>query len=68
MPIYEYTCRNCGEDFDLLRSVKDNDRDVECPYCKEKEAERRISLSVSASQAIKDANLGRHSGGCTRFG
>ncbi len=67
MPIYEYTCRNCGEDFDALRSIKDDDREVECPYCHEKEAERRISLSSSASQIIKSFGSG-HGGGCTRFG
>jgi putative FmdB family regulatory protein len=66
MPIYEYQCQNCGEEFDLLRSVKDEDRDVECPYCHEKEAERRMSLTT-ASEALKKFS-GNAGGGCSRFG
>jgi putative FmdB family regulatory protein len=45
MPIYEYTCRSCGEDFDALRTVNDLDSEVECPKCSEKNASRKISLS-----------------------
>ena len=66
MPIYEYQCQNCGEDFDMLRSIKDNDRDVECPYCHEKEAERRMSLTT-ASDVLKK-HSGSWGGSCTRFG
>ena len=67
MPIYEYTCRNCGEDFDLLRSVKDDDRDVECPYCRERDAERRMSVTT-AKDTLKTFNRSWGGGGCTRFG
>ena len=67
MPIYEYQCQNCGEDFDMLRSIKDNDRDVECPYCREKQAERRMSLTT-ASDALKTHSGNWGGGGCTRFG
>ena len=28
MPLYEYACRNCGEEFDALRSVNDLDSEV----------------------------------------
>jgi putative FmdB family regulatory protein len=44
MPIYEYECQSCGEEFDALRRINDDDRDVECPYCHEKNAERKMSL------------------------
>jgi putative FmdB family regulatory protein len=43
MPIYEYTCRSCGLSFDALRSLRDDDGEVECPRCKEKKAERSSS-------------------------
>ena len=67
MPIYEYTCRNCGEDFDLLRNIKDDDRNVECPYCREKDAERRMSVT-SAKEVLKSVKSSVGSGSCTRFG
>ncbi|RPH94547.1 zinc ribbon domain-containing protein [candidate division KSB1 bacterium] len=56
MPIYEYECRNCGEIYDALRNLHDDDREVECPRCGEKDSWRRISLTVS------DAN--KSPGGC----
>lgn len=67
MPIYEYQCQNCGEEFDMLRSVNDDDRDVECPYCREKLAERQMSLT-SATDVLKKF-LGNGGGkSCSRFG
>ena len=68
MPIYEYTCRNCGEDFDLLRRLKDNDDDVECPYCREKDAERRMSATASDAKPGVRVSHNFGGGGCTRFG
>jgi putative FmdB family regulatory protein len=45
MPIYDYECKSCGESFDALRRLSDDDHTVECPYCHEKNAERKMSLS-----------------------
>ncbi len=67
MPIYEYQCQTCGEDFDMLRSVKDDDKDVECPYCREKQAERRMSMT-SAAEALKKYSAKYSGGSCSRFG
>jgi putative FmdB family regulatory protein len=67
MPIYEYRCGNCGEEFDMLRSIKEEDGDVGCPYCGEKEAERRMSLT-SAKELLKSSGNSWGSGKCTRFG
>jgi putative FmdB family regulatory protein len=33
MPIYEYECRNCGDKFELLRSISASDREIKCPRC-----------------------------------
>ena len=32
MPVYDYKCTQCGNRFDLLRSVSGRD-DVKCPAC-----------------------------------
>jgi putative FmdB family regulatory protein len=67
MPIYEYQCQNCGEDFDMLRSLKDDDKDVECPYCHAKQAERQMSLT-SASELLKLFSGSGNAKSCSRFG
>ena len=66
MPIYEYQCRSCGTTFDALRSLRDSDREVECPRCKEKNAERRISLTASDGATAKSGCGGGR--GPMRFG
>jgi putative FmdB family regulatory protein len=53
MPIYDYTCRTCGETFDALRKLSDDDRDVECPHCREKNAGRVLSLTAFDARTMK---------------
>ena len=50
MPIYEYTCKDCGKSFDkLVRTVNhDNCARIACPTCGSKNAVR--ALSVFAAQ------------------
>lgn len=44
MPMYEYTCRHCGEAFEELVSSTTPDREVECPTCeREGGAVRKLS-------------------------
>jgi putative FmdB family regulatory protein len=43
MPTYEYHCENCGNDFELLQSMK-SDSYADCPKCFKK-ATRKVSLS-----------------------
>jgi putative FmdB family regulatory protein len=34
MPLYEYICDNCDEQFEILRSISDQN-EVICPKCEE---------------------------------
>jgi len=44
MPIYEYRCQACGEEFEkLVRSSADADQ-VECPRCHQVHVKRLLSL------------------------
>lgn len=43
MPIYEYRCKNCGREFEILQKVNDPTV-VSCKYC-QGEAFRIISLT-----------------------
>lgn len=44
MPIYEYHCNHCGNDFEKMQSINNEERVTECPNCK-KEAERKVSVT-----------------------
>jgi putative FmdB family regulatory protein len=47
MPLYDYLCRECGLAFEKLRSIKDEDRDLECPQCHSSKVERLLSTFSS---------------------
>ena len=47
MPIYEYACKACGNDFELLIRGKET---AACPKCKSKELERAMSLPAIKSE------------------
>ncbi|MFZ5482111.1 MAG: FmdB family zinc ribbon protein [Myxococcota bacterium] len=49
MPIYEYTCPDCGHDFEVLQKFSD-DPVKTCPTCNADNVRKRISL---ASFALK---------------
>jgi len=51
MPIYEYTCRECGLDFERLVL---GGRTPTCPACESEELERRISLPRVKSSSTHD--------------
>jgi putative FmdB family regulatory protein len=48
MPLYEYQCRDCGQSFEKLRRMSDDDRDLECPECRSKKVERQLSTFSSS--------------------
>ncbi len=48
MPIYEYLCKGCGNEFESL--VKNASAKVECPKCSGAKVERKLSV-FSASVA-----------------
>lgn len=72
MPMYEFRCRECGEDYEELVSGSTADDDVECPTCgAEGAAERKLSaFAVSGggsgggswSSAASSASCGGSSG------
>ena len=44
MPIYEYRCGECGEQFEKLVRMGDGDSDIACPRCGSKKARKSLSL------------------------
>jgi len=47
MPIYEYTCKKCGEGFDALRWASEVDKPMRCPKCGSEDTERHLSIFSS---------------------
>jgi putative FmdB family regulatory protein len=54
MPLHEYTCRGCGNFFEML--VR-HDTVAACPSCKGQDLERALSLFAVDSDGTRQANL-----------
>ena len=60
MPIYEYTCRKCGNEFEVIVFGDDV---PECPRCGDKDLQRNMSsFGFSAGSGFKSS--GRSGGSC----
>ena len=54
MPIFDYQCRGCGEEFELL-VLKGTV--AACPSCQSQDLEQLISGFAVSSDSIRQANL-----------
>ena len=61
-PVYEYKCNGCGEKFEVLRSLKDNETEVKCPECGATDTRRLYSLFGRRSSADSCSPKPRHFG------
>ena len=53
MPIYEYACKKCGKDFELLRRVEQMNARAKCAHCGSRATRRTLStFAVVGSAAI----------------
>ena len=46
MPLYEYICRDCGEDFDKIVRFSEADLMPECPACGDENTQKKISAGA----------------------
>jgi putative FmdB family regulatory protein len=51
MPLYEYHCQSCGEEFEKMVRFSELDKPVECPACQSVKTQKRISLFASGGLA-----------------
>lgn len=58
MPIYEYVCDKCGEEFEEL--VRSERQKISCPSCKGKRVTKQFSLFGMKSSG----NFSPSQGGC----
>jgi len=40
MPIYEYRCKKCNDQFEMIRPMGDSAKRVDCPKCGAKSADK----------------------------
>jgi len=48
MPIYEYKCAFCDKEFEMIRFSQDDDKDIACPECGGKKAEKVLSVTAAS--------------------
>lgn len=58
MPLYEYTCKNCGHRFELLQRVGADATGVVCPKCAGHEVCKQHSTFASAVAGGSSADGG----------
>ncbi len=60
MPLYEYHCNACGENFEKMVRFSDQELAPECPQCHSRDTRKRISLFSGAglSSATSAYNSG----------
>ncbi|MBU1707721.1 zinc ribbon domain-containing protein [bacterium] len=61
MPIFEYTCRDCGEEFEELVSAAQTES-VACPHCHSANAEKLFSAFGIGGAVKFSSSMG--SSGC----
>ncbi len=61
MPVYEYTCKECGYQFDSLRQMKDADQPIPCKHCQSLDTRRKLSTFFSQSEG---RSIGPQASGC----
>jgi putative FmdB family regulatory protein len=49
MPIYEYYCTDCGERFEIIRSIKEADSPILCKTCQSNHTHRAVSVFYAQS-------------------
>lgn len=47
MPLYEYSCSNCGANFEKMVRFSEADRLPACPICQSQETHKKISTIAS---------------------
>jgi putative FmdB family regulatory protein len=50
MPIYEYRCKACKKQFELMRTMAQMNAPAPCPACESRETMRQLSLFAAQTK------------------
>ncbi len=68
MPLYEYRCSQCGEEFEKMVRFSEADQEQVCPKCRSTDTKKKLSV-VAATGAAQAAHAGAEASTCrTRRG
>ncbi|MFC1548184.1 zinc ribbon domain-containing protein [Candidatus Neomarinimicrobiota bacterium] len=57
MPLFDYHCRGCGQQFVALVPSSDTPQEeVECPSCREYQAEKKLSMKAAVIGGIHSSS------------
>lgn len=66
MPLYEFTCKKYGENFEKITSSKTPTAEIKCPACGEYEVRKKFSLFAFDSKGpTGEFQRSPASGGCS---
>ena len=65
MPIYEYTCLDCGTRFDALRAMSEADHPIRCEACESEHTTRVLSIFAAHSEGRVIAGGGSSCDSCS---
>ncbi|MBN2047434.1 MAG: zinc ribbon domain-containing protein [Anaerolineaceae bacterium] len=69
MPIYEYVCKECGQNFEKRVSFAEADLIPECPVCKSEKTHKKLSLFCAPGTSGGSGGCSSCSGGsCSSCG
>lgn len=63
MPVYEYVCQDCDDEFEKRVSFSEADHSQECPSCGSSKSKKKLSLFAS-NFAGNSSSVGSSSGSC----
>ncbi|MEM7785399.1 MAG: zinc ribbon domain-containing protein [Planctomycetota bacterium] len=66
MPLYEFTCKSCLAEFELL--VRSENDKLECPECNSDGLERKLSIFSSPNQSTSHSSSGSQDCNPSPFG
>lgn len=61
MPIYEYVCKACKKEFEVIRPMSQKDAAIECEKCGSKKVKRKLAVIYAHNES---GSLAGTSGGC----
>ncbi len=49
MPVYEYTCKDCGKEFTVFLTIKEFEVNpkIKCPHCESDHVEKKLSAFMT---------------------
>ncbi|MGI6353308.1 MAG: FmdB family zinc ribbon protein [Armatimonadota bacterium] len=65
MPTYEYQCKDCGEGFEVRRSITDKPKAQPCPQCKSRKTSQRLSGGRAVPRGRSGKGTRGDGGGCS---